>query len=261
MTKNTGFTLIEVLIAMVISLIIMGGAYTVFNSYLRNTTIQTNLSDTQQTLRAAMDFVSRDLRMAGYDPEESGNFGVLDIKFRNLTDTSSASGHSFVSFSWDKNGDGTLDNDEKIDYGLVDNNTITPGIADLYVRFPDDTNNRDVMSANLIRLGFAYAYDANDDGELDKDAGGNIIWAVDADNDDDWDRLNTTTGGTTPVGTSVDLGTIRAVRIWMLVQSQAPDPKYTDTKTYVVGSHPFTPNSHFRHHLLERTILCRNMGL
>jgi hypothetical protein len=47
----------------------------------------------------------------------------------------------------------------------------------------------------------------------------------------------------------------------MLAQSQAPDPNYTDSNTYVVGPHDVAPDNNFRHRMLERTVLCRNMGL
>lgn len=263
MNNTNGFTLIEVLIAMVVSLIIMGGAYTFFDSQQKQTTIQTNVSDAQQTLRAAMDFISRDLRMAGYNPNgTTAGFGITDIKFRAINDTVNAAGNSFIRFSWDRNSNGALDIDETIDYGLVDGVTITPGIADLYMRNPNAVApQRDVLAANIIVLGLAYAYDNNDDGELDRDAGGSIIWAVDTGNDDDWDSLNETTGATAETGTAVDMRTIRAIRIWMLAQSQAPDQNYTDTNTYIVGPHVITPNNHFRHRLLDRTVLCRNLGL
>ena len=263
MNNKFGFTLIEVLIAMFISLVIMGGAYMFFNSQQRQTTIQTNVSDAQQTLRAAMDFMSRDVRMAGYNPTQTGSFGIIDIKMRDINDAADANGNSFISFSWDKNNDGALDNNELIHYGLVDGDTVTPGTADLYLRFPDDGNNRDVLASNIIALGLAYAYDNNDDDQLDRDGAGDIIWAID--NNDNWDAITVDqaagTVATTATGTAVDLRTIRAIRVWMLSRSQAPDPNYTDSRTYVVGPHVVAPNNRFRHRLLERTILCRNMGL
>lgn len=266
MKNIAGFTLLEVLIAMTISLIIMGGAYTVFNSQQRQTVVQTNVSDTQQTLRAVMDYVSRDIRMAGYDPEISGSFGIVDIKFRALNDSVSANGNSFIRFSADKNSNGVLDSNETMDYSLVDSNTVTPGVSDLYLRNPNVAgSSRDVLGSNIVGFGLAYAIDANGDGEIDQTAGGGTAWFVDAGNDDDWDRLtvNAVAGTSTTVdtGIAVDCKDIRAVRIWMLGQSQAPDPKYTDNNTYVVGPHVIQPNNSFRHRMLERTVLCRNMGL
>jgi len=272
MKSNAGFTLIEVVIAMLISLVIMGGAYTVFSSYQKNTTIQTNVSDAQQTLRAAMDYVVRDVRMAGYnpDPDSTVTFGIDDIHFKTLDGDLVSS----IQFSWDKNGDGKFEEEwngeaniqpeeaERVEYSLVNNATITAGVNDLYLKYPGAADSdREVLAANITILGFAYAYDANNDGELDRDGTGNIIWAVDWDNDNDWDSLNLATGAKIATGTTVDTRTIRAVRIWMLAQSQAPDPNYTDNNLYVVGPHAVTPNNHFRHRLIERTVLCRNMGL
>lgn len=272
MKSKAGFTLIEVLIAMFVSLTIMGGAYTVFSSYQKNTTIQTNVSDAQQALSAAMDYVVRDIRMAGYstDPNSAASFGINDIQFKTLGGVPVSS----IRFSWDKNGDGKFEQEwngqsqiqpdeaEQMEYSLVNNGTITPGVNDLYLKYPGAANsNREVLAANITALGFAYAYDANSDGELDRDSSGNIIWAVDWGNDGDWDSLNLATGVTAETGTSVDTRTIRAVRIWMLAQSQAPDPHYTDTNTYVVGPHIISPNNNFHHRMLERTVLCRNMGL
>lgn len=286
MQSKEGFTLIEVLIAMLVSLVIMGGAYMFFNTQQRQTTIQTNVSDTQQILRAAMDYVVRDVRMAGYDPHESGKFGINDISSISLGGKTV----SRIRFSWDKNSDGKLEEDwngtsgiqpeeaEQMEYSLVNNSTITDGVNDLYLKYPGAADSdREVLAANITTIGFAYAYDDDDDGKLDR-ASGNIIWGFD--NGGNWLNLDTNGDGDITAaddadgdglidgddtGTSIDRDTIRVVRIWMLAQAQAPDPKYTDTKTYVVGPHissPATrPDNRFRHRLLERTVLCRNMGL
>jgi hypothetical protein len=181
-----------------------------------------------------------------YDPED---------------DAMDANGNSYVRFGWDANGDGALDNDETVEYSLVDSDSTTPDILDLFIRRPNAGNTRDVLAANIVSLGLAYAYDNDNDGELERDGAGDIIWAVDAGNDNDWDQLDLATGNTSETGTTVDVRTIRAVRIWMLAQSQAPDPNYNDTNTYIVGPHVENPGNNYRHRLLERTVLCRNMGL
>jgi len=265
MKNNLGFTLIEVIIAMAVSLVIIGGAYKVFNSQQRQTVIQANVSDVQQTLRVVMDYVARDIRMAGYDPQISGHFGVTDVRFHNLNDSVNASGNSFIGFSWDRNGDGTLDADETIEYSLVDNVNITPGVPDLYLRKPNVSANRNVIGTNIVAFGLAYALDTNGDGNLEQNGSGGIAWYVDAGNDGSWDILTVNSGAgtssTASTAISVNYKDIRSVHIWMLAQSQAPDPKYTDNNTYVVGPHVVQPNNNFRHRMLERTVLCRNMGL
>ncbi len=114
-------------------------------------------------------------------------------------------------------------------------------------------------------LCLAYAVDTDGDGTLNQDAGGNTAWFVDAGNDLDWDRLtvNQAAGTNTLVDTGipVNLDDIRSIRIWMLAESLAPDPNYTDSTTYVVGPKIVQPNNNFRHRMLVRTVLCRNLGL
>lgn len=267
MKNNAGFTLVELLVTLVISLVIIGAAFVSFNSQQKQTLIQTNVSDTQQTLRAAMDFIARDIRMAGFTPDRdpTSSFGITDIRFRNLDDAVNATGNSFIRFNWDKDEDGVLDANETIDYSLVDSGTITPGTPDLYYRLPNDTNRRDVLGSNIIAFGLAFAYDADGDGELDQDGAGATIWGIDADNDNDWDSLTVDQAAGTAVvaetGTTLRTRDIRAVRIWLLGRSEAPDPAYRDTNTYVVGRSAIQPNNNFRHRLLERIVLCRNMGL
>lgn len=258
--KTSGFTLIEVLIAMVVTLIIMGGAYSVFNSQQKTTVIQTNVSDAQQSLRAALDFISRDIRMAGYDPEMSGNFGIIDVKFKGYDNAENANGTSAITFSWDQNENGAADSAETVNYSLSNNSTAAPGsIALMY-----GTPARQPLAGFIINLGLAYAIDADSDGVLDQ-VGGQTMWAIDADNDDDWDSLVVNQAAGTAIvaetGIPVNEKDIRAVRIWLLARSQAADSAYVDTNTYVIGREIVQPNNNFRHRMAERIILCRNMGL
>jgi len=241
---NTGFTLVEVLVAMVVSLIIMGGAYSIFNSQQRQTVIQTNISDAQQALRAAMDFMSRDIRMAGYNPTEGKTkFGITSISDTN--------GMGSITFTWD-DPSGTISH--RYFLSTLNGSSVAPNSRALIF-------NGNPLAGFIVAIGFAYAYDIDNDGRLERNSAGNVIWAIDADNDNDWDALNTTTGTTSETGTKVHLDDIRAVRIWILSQAQAPDPHFTDNKTYIVGANAVTPNNHFRHRIMERVVRCRNLGI
>jgi len=255
MHRESGFTLVEVLVAMVIAMVLMAGSYIFFNTQQKQTIIQTNVSDAQQTLRAAMDFVTREFRMIGYDPNDSGNFGITDISDEN--------GMSAISYSWDSiNGDGVVDANERYRFSLA-NAAPADGILDL-TRDVGGSGSQ-LMAQSVIALGLAYAVDTDGDGTLNQDAGGNTAWFVDAGNDLDWDRLtvNQAAGTNTLVDTGipVNLDDIRSIRIWMLAESLAPDPNYTDSTTYVVGPKIVQPNNNFRHRMLVRTVLCRNLGL
>lgn len=255
MHNDSGFTLIEVLIAMAVAMVIMAGSYVYFNTQQKQTIIQTNVSDAQQTLRAGIDFVAREFRMVGYDPNVSGNFGITEISDEN--------GMSAISYSWDAvNGDGVLDGNDAFRFSLG-NAAPLDGVLDL--RRNVGGSGSQLMAQSVMGLGLAYAIDTNGDGVLEQDAGGNTAWFIDANNDLDWDRLtvNQAAGTRTLVDTGVPVsyGDIRSIRIWMLAQSAAPDPDYTDSNTYVVGPNVIQPNNNFRHRMMERTVLCRNLGL
>ena len=283
MSSNKGFTLIEVLIALAVTSIIMAGAYMAFDSQQKTTVAQTNVSDMQLNLRAALDFISRDIRLAGCNPGlhnlavAPASFGILDIGLKDITSDMKngnnylASGASYIRLSWDKDEDGQIDYPTEItDYSLVDSPTITPGVTDLFMRNPQTTKvledgSKDVLASNIIAFGLAYAYDSNDDGELEVD-GGEIRWAVAPNGETgNWKILNTATGDiSTDSGDKVDLDDIRAVRIWLLAEASTPDRNYEDATTYVIGPHIVAPanyNVNCRHRLVGRSVFCRNLGL
>jgi prepilin-type N-terminal cleavage/methylation domain-containing protein len=76
--KNAkGVTLIELLIALVISAILTGGIYRTFIYQQKSYTIQEQVADMQQNVRVAINRMMREIRMAGF-----GNIqGVLPVTF------------------------------------------------------------------------------------------------------------------------------------------------------------------------------------
>jgi prepilin-type N-terminal cleavage/methylation domain-containing protein len=64
-----GFTLIELLIAMSIFLLILLGIYNVFDTNRQTYLSGTRKVDVQQNARVALDQIAREIRMAGYFPE------------------------------------------------------------------------------------------------------------------------------------------------------------------------------------------------
>jgi len=61
-----GLSLVELMVALAISSILMGGVLYVFNSGKRTYTLQTDLAELQDNARFVMDELTRDIRMAGY---------------------------------------------------------------------------------------------------------------------------------------------------------------------------------------------------
>ncbi len=66
-----GFSLVEVLIATVISTIVLIGLYQMYNANRRTYAKGEVKINIQQNARAAVDLVSRELRMIGYDPSHT----------------------------------------------------------------------------------------------------------------------------------------------------------------------------------------------
>ena len=71
-----GFTLIEVVIGLAICLILMGVAVSIFNVQRESYSLQEQVTEMQQNVRASMDMMVREIRMSGYDPSDSGFAGI-----------------------------------------------------------------------------------------------------------------------------------------------------------------------------------------
>jgi len=65
-SKEQGFTLVELLVAVAISLILLGAIFLTFKSQQDSYLMQDRISTMQQNLRAAMIMITKDLQMAGY---------------------------------------------------------------------------------------------------------------------------------------------------------------------------------------------------
>ncbi|MFO7761173.1 MAG: prepilin-type N-terminal cleavage/methylation domain-containing protein [Thermodesulfobacteriota bacterium] len=71
-----GFTLVELIIAMLISGIVIISIYTAFRSQQRSYLAQEQVSEMQQNIRAGVGLMVNEIRMAGYDPEQTENYGI-----------------------------------------------------------------------------------------------------------------------------------------------------------------------------------------
>ncbi|NCO61048.1 MAG: hypothetical protein COZ70_12075 [Deltaproteobacteria bacterium CG_4_8_14_3_um_filter_51_11] len=272
--RSKGFTLVELMVAMVIAGLVAGAMFMSYRSQQDSYVAQQEVSSMQQNLRAALFFMERDLRLAGYDPRDSGNFGITDVTRRNINDAADLNGNSCVEMTIDRPPeDGILGGgDETVYYCIYDSPVAAPdGNLDLARRVGPRVGGggRQLLSQNIIAMGLAYAFDNNGDKIPDVSAGGNIIWAFDSNNDNLLDSsLDTNDDGNidlldNPAGTAlpspVALNRIVAVRIWLLARSDRQDQKHLDNTTYVVGNRRITPNNGFRHRLLTSIVRCRNL--
>ena len=103
MQRNEGFTLTELLVAMSIASIVMASIYSTYMSQQKSYEITEEVTAVQQNLRAAMHYVERELRMAGYDPLETAGSTFHDV---TAVPRQPAPGTAF-EFSWDGAASGT----------------------------------------------------------------------------------------------------------------------------------------------------------
>lgn len=75
LNTERGFTLIELLVSMAISAIVLGGVAASFVSQSRSYDAQAAVNEMHQRARVAMDIMTREIRLAGYNPTGDAAFG------------------------------------------------------------------------------------------------------------------------------------------------------------------------------------------
>jgi len=223
---ESGFTLLEMMIAMVIGLILSGGMYIAYTMQQRMYTTQDLVAEMQQNQRAALLVVGREIRMAGYDPN-----GDLRPSEKIMTATATEFSFKMVADDDGLDNNGVHGTDEpgeskQVTYDLYD--AYNDGVNDMGRLIGTSASTKRAIAENIENVEFYYT---------DKDG-------------------NASTAPTAPAD-------IRSVQISILARSKWPVRKFTDSATYTSGSGvvwgPF--NDHFKRKLLVTTINCRNLGL
>jgi type IV pilus assembly protein PilW len=229
--KN-GFTLVELMIALVISSIICAGVYSAYLAQQRSQVAQAEVVKMQANLRSLMSFLSAEIRLVGYDSD---------------TGITSASGSSF-GFKADYDDDGSTDGDnEFLEYGFkaTDDADGDGEADDGAASFCRRRTNVDASQAgyesladNIVAVEFLYLLkDESDNGEYDPET-----------------KLNPD---------SSDYDDIRAVQISILARTKKEDSNYTNSSAYTTASGaiwgPYDDN--YRRRMLVTTVKLRNLGL
>lgn len=118
--SNRGFTIVELLVAMVVALLAMGAIYSTFLNQHRSYRIQEETAEMQQNLRAAMLYMEREIRMAGCDPIGTADAGIVKAERTLIRFTEDVRGSSSGS---DPDGN-TDDPNEDITYSLKEKNLV-----------------------------------------------------------------------------------------------------------------------------------------
>ncbi len=77
--NSGGFTLIELLVSMGIGMVVLAAVTTTFMSQTRFYSAQEQVNEMEQNGRGALDLISRELKMAGYNPAGASFNGVTYV--------------------------------------------------------------------------------------------------------------------------------------------------------------------------------------
>lgn len=227
MKSQNGFTLIEMMITIAVFSLIISAAFATHIAQQKTYSVQDQVTEMQQNMRAAMFFIGSELRMAGYDPEGTANAGLTTalpgrLRFTKDTDEDGALGGTdeMVDIGFSPTVDATGN-------GIPDADSDGDGVPDAVAigRQIDGAGGYQNIAENIQALEFLY---------LDID--GNV---------------------------TATAGDVCSVRISMLARSSRPDPDFTNAIIYTTPSGqvwgPY--NDNYRRRLLTTTIRCRNLGI
>lgn len=230
-THMRGFTLVELLVAMVIATIVLAAIYGSYLVQQNHYLAQSQVTEMQQNIRAAMDLISRDIRMAGYD--STGKAGAKFVKIEK----------DLIYFTADLDENKSLSQKgEHIAYDLYTAN----GVSTLGRAINDPAGTTDKTSITVTASGGHFEADAAAPAGHQPVA--QVIEALQFvyyDNNGD-------------VTSNPDK--VRSVEVSMLARAAQSDPQFTNSATYPIGG-TWPKNDNYRRRYQQMTIQCRNMGL
>ena len=115
---TAGFTLIEMMIAIFVSLLVMASVVSVYIAQSKSHSVQDDVANIQQNLRGALVIMQKEIRLAGCDPTQSHLAGFLIATGTELQFTRDIKGNG--AYPNLANGSVT-DPDENITYQFLNN--------------------------------------------------------------------------------------------------------------------------------------------
>ncbi len=252
-SKSRGFTLVELLVAMALSSIILGIIYATYQAQLKSQMTQQQVVEMQQNARAAMFALEREIRLAGYDPTESGVPQITSAQTGSITFTMD------INNGADDDLDGNIDEFNEWGMPNVDGD-VNDNLEQITYRLSNDAGGdgiADGLNCNLQRQHWDGAAMQTADIALNIDT---LNFAyLDADGN------NLIVGSAVPAGQLAD---IRSMQISIVARAGKNHryglPNQTlDDKDYMNQQGAVilpAQNDRFRRIVLSADVLCRNLG-
>lgn len=239
-TFLTGFTLVELMMALSISGIVLTAGYHMFTGQRQTYSLQNEIAQMQQNVRASEHMIVREIRMAGY--EVADMYIGVDVPGQPFSDGEKnafeeATSQS-IAFTSDVDGDGKM---ETIRYSLKKDSLARENWKwDALLGNWEKSGGARSMSENMEGLHFCYWILADDEG-------------LNNNRDDDGDSYVDEEGELllTAHPSKEEREHIRIVRLTLTAKSTRPDHHYIDP----------VHGDHFRRITLSSIIRPRNVGL
>lgn len=201
--NEKGFTLVELFIYMAIFIVVLGALYSILITNTKSYSSQENKVEMTQDLRAGLELMVTEIRMAGCDPTGVGGIGFVDdADDRYNTDANS------IHFTMDIDSDGAIANSEDINYYR---NT-SGGVQQIVRRMGDGSE--PLVAENITGLTLSYRFADGDTGMPDE---------TDADNTNDLNDIRsvqiTITGETAKIDPVTGVKKTRTQTSWVVVRN------------------------------------------
>ena len=155
--NKKGFTAIELLVSLAIMSIALTSIYSMYMSFIRTCTKEGVKIRVQQNVRSGLDMMIRDIRLAGLDPDGTGDFGIVEATSQR------------IQFTADRDMDGELDDadaDDGIDAPDMEHMAYEydgSGILKMVLyKANGNLETDEIMAENVTDLTFTY-FDSNAD--------------------------------------------------------------------------------------------------
>lgn len=186
--KESGFTLIELMIAMAVGAIIMAAVMTSFLSQHRSYLAQDDAVEMQQNARVSMDILTRDIRSIGYDPNNIGTGITAAANATNLVFTRDDGTGALETirytlvdaFTTDSRNDGVVDDLGRSE-GAGGLQPVAENISNIEFRYLDEDGTAtatpdDIRSIQVSLLAVASRPDPNFTNTMTYTPASNVPW-------------------------------------------------------------------------------------
>jgi len=233
-----GFTLIELLVVLAIVGMMMSAVYAVHIANIRAISVEAERVEIQQDQRISLDFITRQLRMAGYDKEESLLPKIEDAR------------SNFIYYTADFNADGDVDDaGEHVAFCIY--NSADFGLALSYITGSSKTIGAVTSDANPLPIAHTHPPHLHQAFAPIQDL--EFFYTL-------------KDGTTTTAPTNMQLEDIRSVAVTIVTRADTPDPRWIDNTVYIPASgNAFNDGEaykdNFRRRMMTANIRFRNLGL